>query len=101
MFNALIVCSGGMSSAIVVNAIKSEAQKQNIEINVKSIGTGEFKSEIKNNWDLILVAPQIRHRFDDLELQAKEMQISIELILPQNYSPLGGTNLIEQIKKHM
>jgi len=101
MINVLIICSGGMSSAIVVNAIKTEAAKENIEINIKSIGTGEFTNEIENNWDLVLVAPQIRHRFDNLKMEAKEKDIPIELILPQNYSPLGGENLMEQIKKYL
>ncbi len=47
MINVLIICSGGMSSAIVVRAIKTEAAKENIEINIKSIGTGEFTNEIE------------------------------------------------------
>ncbi len=101
MIKVLIVCSGGMSSSIVVNTIKKEAEKEDIEIKVKAVGTGEFIDEVKEDWDLVLVAPQVRHRFAGFEEQAKEENIPIELIPPQSYSPLGGTNLISQIKKYL
>ncbi len=32
--------------------------------------------KLKNNWDLVLVAPQIRHRFDNLKMEAKEKEQS-------------------------
>lgn len=101
MLNILMVCSGGMSSAIVENALKKEAEKENIEINIKAVGTGAFTDEVKGNWDLVLVAPQVRHRYDGFEAMAKNEGIPIELIPPQSYSPLGGPKLMEQIKKYL
>lgn len=101
MIKVLMVCSGGMSSSLVVNTIKKEAEKENIQINIKSVGTGEFIDEVKEDWDLVLVAPQVRHRLPVFEEQAKEEGIPIELIPPQSYSPLGGRKLIVQIKKYL
>lgn len=101
MIKVLMVCSGGMSSSIVVNAIKKEAEKENIEIHIKAVGTGEFGDEVKKGWDLALVAPQVRHRMSTFEEQANEAGVPIELIPPQGYSPLGGPKLIEQIKKYL
>jgi len=97
----LMVCSGGMSSSMVVNAAKKEAEKEHFDLEIKSIGTGEFADEIKEGYDLALVAPQVRHRFPVFEELAKEANVPIELIPPKSYSPLGGKDLLEQIKKHL
>lgn len=63
----LFVCSGGMSSAIVVNALKKEAEKNGLNMEVYAIGTNEVEEEVKNGWDVVMVAPQIRHRFDSVK----------------------------------
>lgn len=99
MKRILMVCSGGMSSAIVVKAIEKEAQKYNIELEVKAVGTGEYEDEVRRGWDIVLVAPQVRHRLPVFEQTANELNIPIAIISPQGYSPLGGPILVEQIKK--
>lgn len=63
----LFVCSGGMSSAIVVNALKKEAEKKGVNMEVHAIGTSEVEEEVKNGWDVVMVAPQVRHRFDSVK----------------------------------
>lgn len=98
MKKILLVCSGGMSSAIVVKSIEKEAIKENMTVEVKAIGTGEYLEEIKNGWDIVLVAPQVRHRLPVFEETAKEYNIPIAVISPRGYSPMGGTELIKQIK---
>ena len=68
----LFVCSGGMSSAIVVNALKKEAEKKGMNMEVHAIGTSEVEEEVKNGWDVVMVAPQVRHRFDVKKLTEQE-----------------------------
>ena len=64
MKKVLFVCSGGMSSAIVEKALKTEAEKANVEIQANAVGSGEAQDAISNNdWDIILVAPQVKNRF--------------------------------------
>ncbi|MBP2645778.1 MAG: phosphotransferase system lactose/cellobiose-specific subunit [Firmicutes bacterium] len=97
----LIVCSGGMSSAIVVKAIEKEAARQDIKITVKAVGTGEVEDELKNGWGLLLVAPQVRHRLDELKAKAGTCEIPVALIPPQGYTPFGGAMVLDEILKHM
>ncbi|MDR3564976.1 MAG: PTS sugar transporter subunit IIB [Negativicutes bacterium] len=97
--NVLLVCSGGMSSAIVVKAIQGEAGKQGLDINVKSIGAGELRDQLKGNWDVLLVAPQVRHRLAEFQDAAAESGVPVALIPPQGYSPLGGATVIAEIRK--
>lgn len=97
--NILLVCSGGMSSAIVVKALEKEAAKSNLEMKVKSIGSGEFGEEVTKGWDLVLVAPQVRHRLTHFQEAAAASNVPVALIPPQGYSPMGGAIILAEIKK--
>ena len=57
--NILLSCAGGMSSSILADAIKDEAKKENIEINIDPIGTESVEERLGNTkYDLILLAPK-------------------------------------------
>jgi PTS system cellobiose-specific IIB component len=97
-----MVCSGGMSSAIVVKSIKQEADKQGFPLQIKAVGTGEFEEELKTgDYDLAIVAPQVKHRINVFTEQANSVNVPIELIVPMGYTPLGAPKVLEQIKKHL
>lgn len=95
----LLVCSGGMSSAIVVKAIEKEADKHGLAYEVKSVGSGEFAEEIKRGWDVALVAPQVRHRMSFFQETAAGYNVPVALIPPQGYSPMGGAVILAEINK--
>lgn len=95
----LFVCSQGMSSAIAVNALKKAAEKEGIEMTVAAVSTQEFEEEVKNGYDIAMVAPQVRHRFSYLKDYANEANVPCVLIKPQGYSPLGGPKLLQQVKE--
>lgn len=99
MKRVLFVCSQGMSSAIAVKALTDEAAKHNTELEVLAVSTQQFEQEVKNGWDVAMVAPQIRHRFDNLKKEADEANVPCELIEPRAYSPLGGAQLYAQVMK--
>ena len=94
----LFVCSQGMSSAIAVNALKKEAEKNGVNMEVKAVSTQEFEEEVKDGYDVAMVAPQVRHRFDYLKAYADEAKVPCALIQPQAYSPLGGAKLFKQVQ---
>jgi PTS system cellobiose-specific IIB component len=86
-----------MSSSIVVKTIEQEAQKRKLCIQVKSIAASELADEVKNQWHLILVAPQVRYRLDAFTAVAAEYKIPVALIPAQGYSPLGGAIVVDEI----
>ena len=51
--NVLFICSGGMSSAIAVDALKKEAEKKNIEIGKRNFGKVSVISGLKEG-DLVI-----------------------------------------------
>lgn len=95
----LLVCSGGMSSAMVVKSLINEGKNEGLEIVSKAVGTSEFQSELQNKWDGALVAPQIRHKIEEFREIGKENGIPVEVIETKGYSPLGGKYLLKQVKE--
>lgn len=99
MMKVLLACSAGMSSAIAAKSLAEAAQAAGIDMEVKEISSQGFADEIQKGYDLGLVAPQIRHRFDDLKAQAAKADVPCLLISPKGYTPIGGKFLLDQIKK--
>lgn len=95
----LFVCSQGMSSAIAANALKEEGIKANLDIEVNECSTQAFAEEVKKGYDIAMVAPQIRHRYELLKAQSDEVSVPCILIQPQGYTPLGGPKLLIQVKE--
>lgn len=93
----LFVCSGGMSSAIVESALHKEAEKRGMTIETKAVGTTDFDGEVHKGWDIALVAPQVKHRFESFKKSADDAGVPILVIPPRSYSPLGGPSLMKTI----
>ncbi|SFC90695.1 PTS sugar transporter subunit IIB [Clostridium uliginosum] len=99
----LMVCSGGFSSTIIVNAIKKEADKQGLDIEITACGTPDFAEVIEQfNPKVAIVAPQVKHRFAHFKEEADKHNIPVEQIPLNAYTPLGAPKIInELIKKYM
>ena len=95
--NVLVVCSGGMSSTIAEDALKKEASKRGIALNVSACGTSALEDELKEGYDAVLVAPQVRHRFKELSCACEAASVPVCLIQPMAYSPMGGPKLFAQL----
>ncbi|MFA6075963.1 MAG: PTS sugar transporter subunit IIB [Negativicutes bacterium] len=94
----LMVCAGGMSSAMVIRAIEQEGVKQGLEMKVKAVGIYEFEDEIKNGWDVGLVAPQVRHCLANFQKAGNEANVPVIAMSPQCYTPLGGARALAEAK---
>lgn len=94
----ILVCAGGMSSAIAAKSLREAAEKEGLSFEVHEASTQQFEEMVKKDYDLALVAPQIRHRFDTLKPYAEGAGIPILQIAPRGYSPIGGKFLLKQIK---
>lgn len=99
MQKILLVCSGGMSTAIVVKAIEQEAAKTGRTLTVKATSSGEFPETVKGGWDIVLVAPQVRYRIGEFQAAAGEAGVPVALIPPQGYSPAGGAVILKEVDK--
>ena len=91
----LICCAGGFSSSIVEKKLRDYGQTIGEEIEVKAVGTAEVSEIIKDGYQVLLYAPQVR----DLEATATKAGVPCALMAPQDYALANATNIYKQAKK--
>ncbi|GEQ04022.1 MULTISPECIES: PTS sugar transporter subunit IIB [Staphylococcus] len=96
----IMVCSGGMSSSMIVDAVKKEAAKENFDLEIVAVGTEAFENEIAD-YDLGLVAPQVRHRLDKFKKIGEAVNKPVDVIDPMGYTPIGAPKILKQIKTYV
>ncbi|KXG78440.1 Lichenan-specific phosphotransferase enzyme IIB component [Fervidicola ferrireducens] len=94
----LLVCSGGMSTSIVVKAVEKKAAELKEDIYVEAVSTTQFEDRVKD-FDVVLIAPQVKHRKQYFDEIASKYEVPTGLIEPQAYGPFGGEKIIQQAKK--
>lgn len=95
----LLICSGGMSTSILVAALEKEAKKKKIQDFIATaIGAHEIDQYIQD-YEYILIAPQIKHKFKTFEEIAKSNSKKVYQIQPMEYTPIGAPKLLESILK--
>ena len=95
----ILVCAGGISSALAARSLQEAALAEGIDMEVREASTQQFEDMVAKDYQLALVAPQIRHRYDALKSRAEKAGIPILVIAPRGYSAIGGKVLIKQIKE--
>ncbi len=98
MKKILFACASAMSTSIVMNALKKEAQKEGLELEVDAVSQVQIEEKLETGWDLIFLAPQIKHKYAEVKAIADKKNITVECIFPQNYSPFGVAGLLKQLK---
>lgn len=90
MLKVMFVCAGGMSTALTAKKLVEVAEKNQVEMEVVARGTTDFMVELQDHpYDIVLVAPQIRHRFKEVNAEvAKYEQVVCEKIPPAMYAPM-------------
>ena len=92
----LLVCSGGMSSSMLVRSMENEARKQSLPLQVDSTGSDGLEEKL-SDYDVMLVAPQVRHRFERLENIAGAAGIPAALIDSRDYGLMEGDKVLRQV----
>ncbi|PWS24804.1 PTS lactose transporter subunit IIB [Enterococcus faecium] len=68
--NVLVLCANGATSSMLANAIKKGAKARAIDIESTAMAYGQHKDLI-NEFDLIVLAPQMASMFKELEKDVK------------------------------
>lgn len=91
MKKILLLCSGGMSTSILVNKMKAAAELRGIEVQVEAHGIPSLKNHI-GHWDCCLVGPQVRFERDNI---AKALEIPTEVINMMDYGMANGEKVLD------
>lgn len=90
----LLVCAAGMSTSLLVSNMKKFAEEGDI---IEAYPFHKLES-IVENYDVILVGPQIRYKMNDIEKLCKENGRGVGLIEMTTYGQMNGEAAMEQAK---
>lgn len=88
MLNILLVCSGGMSTSILVKKMQEAAEAKNIEVNIWAVGESQTDSEVLKA-DIVLLAPQAKYLKDKM-INKVNSEKPVELIDMRTYGMMKG-----------
>ena len=60
MIRILLACAGGMSTSLLMNKMKEEADKRGIEVSVDAVGEKTIGDHV-GKFDVLLLGPQVRY----------------------------------------
>ena len=89
MKKALIICNAGMSSSVMAKKttawLKENGHDIEIDATTSAAGDKVFQSD---EYDLILISPQIRMKYNEFEAKAKKSGKNITQIGFDAYAPI-------------
>lgn len=94
-YKILLVCSGGMSTSVLMNKMEKYANDSGISLKVDACGTGNYEDEAKD-YDIILLGPQIAYRKAQI---AGTVSIPVAPIAPQDYAFGNVENILRGVDK--
>jgi len=96
MKKIVLFCAGGMSTSLLVNAMKKEAALQSKDYDINAYGLASV-DEKGPDADCILLGPQVRYAMK--ELTAKFPDKPIEAIDMKSYGTMNGKLVLAQAMK--
>ena len=94
----LLVCNLGASTGVMVTKMKEIAlnseKLKNIDIKIEAHPAGDILEYI-DDFDLVMLGPQIKHRFKDLEKICIEKNKPIAVIDTKDYGSVNGGNILK------
>jgi PTS system cellobiose-specific IIB component len=68
--NIYVICNAGMSTSVLVKRMRESAQARGIDVNIEAFSV-EVLDKIKDQADVLMVGPQIRHMLPQIKSMAK------------------------------
>jgi len=89
-----LVCSAGMSTSMVVNKMREAAEAKGLDAEIKAYSVSEF-SDVVEQYEICMVAPQIKYEFDRLSSVCAEKGLKCGQIGMMEYGMLNGSAILE------
>lgn len=95
--NIMLVCSAGMSTSMLVNAMKKEVKNQGIDANVFAKPSTEAIEYTENEEvSVLLLGPQVGFMKSGFQESLEEKNIPIDVINSRDYGTMNGKKVLEQ-----
>lgn len=97
MKKILLVCNAGMSTSLLVSNMQKYATKENLDLEIKAVPLTEGEREM-NNWDIVMLGPQVRHTLKSLQSKGTTPIVVIEM---KDYGLMNGEAVVKAALKAM
>lgn len=92
--NILLICACGMSTSLLVNRMKEVGSSED---RIEALPVDKLEHNVKD-YQVVLVGPQIRYKFNDIKKICDENQVACGLMDMASYGQMNGKVMYEQAK---
>ncbi len=93
MKNILLICSAGVTSALLVEKMEYAAKASNNDLKITSASVSEVKEQI-DKADIVLLSPQAAY-LEDTVKELVDNSVKIELLSNEIYSSMDGNVIVQ------
>ena len=93
MLRILLACAGGMSTSLLMNKMKEEAEQRGIEVSVDAVGEKTIGNHI-GNFDVLLLGPQVRYVLKNVQDVVGD-KAPFDVIDMRDYGTMNGKNVFQ------
>ncbi|MGM9985931.1 MAG: PTS sugar transporter subunit IIB [Bacillaceae bacterium] len=95
MRNILLACSSGMSTSLLVAKMEKHAASIGEEVKIWAVGQDQAKKEMATA-DVVLIGPQMSFLKGELQKEANQYGIKVDVIDMMAYGMADGKKAYEQ-----
>ena len=98
MKKILLCCVSGMSTSMLVNRMRAVAKENNVPVEIDAVGVEKFSEAIKT-YDVALLGPQIKFKYDEFVKIAATVNKKVQVIDSVDYGKMDGKKVLSDAIK--
>ena len=95
MKRILLCCAAGMSTSLLVNKMKAEAEARGVEVEIWAEPLDKAATEVPKA-DVVLLGPQVKYALPEVKKIADEYGKKIEAINMVDYGMMNAKKVLDQ-----
>lgn len=92
MIRIMLACAGGMSTSLLMNKMKEEADNRGLEVSVEAIGEKTLEQHL-GKFDVLLLGPQVRYVIPNVK-KILAGKIPFDVIDMRDYGLMNGEKVL-------
>ena len=97
MIRILLACAGGMSTSLLMEKMRAEAQKRGIEVTVEARSEKSVQ-KLMGTFDVLLLGPQVRYVLKSME-KMLDGKCPVAVIDMKDYGTMNGSKVLDTALK--
>ncbi|MCL2566955.1 MAG: PTS sugar transporter subunit IIB [Alphaproteobacteria bacterium] len=92
-----LFCTFGMSTSLLASKMQAVATQNNLPIEVKAFTVGQIEEIVATEHpDCILLGPQVKHEFSNIQTKLAAAKIPIALIDSEDYGRVAADKILRK-----